>query len=178
MGYELWIDRDLAWARGTYEYRPMGAAVIAASDLFRARDFHPRPGVPASGEYLGQFASVGAVNAELQRRRVPYFHMSCLYTGDDTRLGLPAWDSLEPYQPVTGWIAVSPDLRTAVALFEDQKGWHLVLRDVQTGKTLGQPPENNPDVNAATFSPDGARVGTVGDNQCGRIWDVRSGQPL
>ena len=44
---------------------------------------------------------------ELQRRRVPYFHMSCLYTGDDTRLGLPAWDSLEPYQPVTGWVAVS-----------------------------------------------------------------------
>jgi hypothetical protein len=45
--------------------------------------------------------------AELQRRRVPYFHMACLYTGDDTRLGLPAWDSLEPYQPVTGWVAVS-----------------------------------------------------------------------
>jgi hypothetical protein len=45
--------------------------------------------------------------AELQRRRVPYLHMACLYTGDDTRLGLPAWDSLEPYQPVTGWIAVS-----------------------------------------------------------------------
>ena len=44
---------------------------------------------------------------ELRRRRVPYFHMSCLYTGDDTRLGLPAWDSLEPYQPVTGWVAVS-----------------------------------------------------------------------
>jgi hypothetical protein len=45
--------------------------------------------------------------AELQRRRVPYFHMACLYTGDDTRLGLPAWDSLEPYQPVAGWVAVS-----------------------------------------------------------------------
>jgi hypothetical protein len=45
--------------------------------------------------------------ADLQRRRVPYLHMSCLYTGDDTRLGLPAWDSLEPYQPVTGWVAVS-----------------------------------------------------------------------
>ena len=44
---------------------------------------------------------------ELVRRRVPYFHMECLYTGDDTRLGLPAWDSLEPYQPVTGWVAVS-----------------------------------------------------------------------
>jgi 4-amino-4-deoxy-L-arabinose transferase-like glycosyltransferase len=45
--------------------------------------------------------------AELKRRRVTYLHMSCLYTGDDTRLGLPAWDGLEPYQPVTGWVAVS-----------------------------------------------------------------------
>jgi hypothetical protein len=44
---------------------------------------------------------------ELGRRGVTYFHMACLYTGDDTRLGLPAWDGLEPYQPVTGWVAVS-----------------------------------------------------------------------
>ena len=47
------------------------------------------------------------LGTELMRRRVPYLHMVCLYTGDDTRLGLPAWDSLEPYQPVTGWVAVS-----------------------------------------------------------------------
>jgi 4-amino-4-deoxy-L-arabinose transferase-like glycosyltransferase len=47
------------------------------------------------------------LSAELQRRRVSYLHMACLYTGDETRLGLPAWDSLEPYQPVTGWVAVS-----------------------------------------------------------------------
>ena len=45
--------------------------------------------------------------ADLQRRKVPYLHMSCMYTGDDTHLGLPAWDSLEPYQPVSGWVAVS-----------------------------------------------------------------------
>jgi len=44
---------------------------------------------------------------ELQRRRAPYFHMACLYTGDDRLLGLPAWDDLKPYQPVTGWVAVS-----------------------------------------------------------------------
>jgi hypothetical protein len=49
--------------------------------------------------------------AELKRRHVPYFHMSCLYTGDDTRLGLPAWDGLEPYQPVKGWVAVSHTMR-------------------------------------------------------------------
>ena len=50
---------------------------------------------------------MGRLGRELDRRRVPYLHMACFYTGDDTRLGLPAWDSLEPYQPVTGWIAVS-----------------------------------------------------------------------
>jgi hypothetical protein len=44
---------------------------------------------------------------ELQRRRVPSLHMACLYTGDDRRLALPAWDALEPYHPVTGWVAVS-----------------------------------------------------------------------
>lgn len=50
---------------------------------------------------------MGRLAAELRRRGVTYFHMSCLYTGDDTRLGLPAWDSLEPYQPVKGTVAVS-----------------------------------------------------------------------
>ncbi len=71
MGFELWIGREVAWARGTYEYRPMGAAVVAASDLFRARDFHPRRSVPPDGDcaYVGQFASIGAVNAQLQLRR-------------------------------------------------------------------------------------------------------------
>jgi hypothetical protein len=38
MGFYLWIDRDLAWAQGTYEYRPMGAAVIAASGAFECRE--------------------------------------------------------------------------------------------------------------------------------------------
>jgi hypothetical protein len=45
--------------------------------------------------------------AELKRRHVDYLHMACLYTGDDTRLGLPNWDGLDPYQPVKGWVAVS-----------------------------------------------------------------------
>ena len=41
MGFYLWFDDALAWAQGTYEYRPMGTAVISASDLFRRRDFSP-----------------------------------------------------------------------------------------------------------------------------------------
>lgn len=76
------------------------------------------------------------------------------------------------------WVAVSPDLRTAVALYRDSNGRHFLLREVQTGKRLGPLPENDPDINAATFSPDGTRLATAGDNQCGRIWDARSGLPL
>ena len=76
------------------------------------------------------------------------------------------------------WVAVSPDLSTAVALCRDAKGRHVLFREVQTGKRLGPPPENNPDIKAATFSPDGTRLATAGDNQCGRIWDARTGQPL
>jgi hypothetical protein len=69
MGFHLWIDRDMAWAQGTYEYRPMGAAVISASDLFRRRDFRQKLRPPAEARYLGQFASIGHINAELIKRR-------------------------------------------------------------------------------------------------------------
>jgi len=71
MGFYLWIDRDLAWAQGTYEYRPMGAAVISASDLFRRRDFSPRrqSTPPRTAEFAGQFASLGHLNQHLRQRR-------------------------------------------------------------------------------------------------------------
>jgi WD40 repeat protein len=76
------------------------------------------------------------------------------------------------------WVAVGSDWRTVVALCRDARGRHFLLREVQTGKQLGPPPEDNPDISMATFSPDGTRVATIGDNQCGRIWDARTGQPL
>jgi hypothetical protein len=71
MGFYLWLDREVAWAQGTYEYRPMGAAVIAASDLFTRRDFDSRRkvSVPPTARYLGQFASLGQVNGVLQGQR-------------------------------------------------------------------------------------------------------------
>jgi hypothetical protein len=71
MGFYLWLDDDVAWAQGTYEYRPMGAAVISSSDLFRRRDFDTRrqPNPPRSAVFAGQFASLGHLNAQLKRRR-------------------------------------------------------------------------------------------------------------
>jgi hypothetical protein len=71
VGFYLWFDKGLAWAQGTYEYRPMGTAVIASSDLFRRRDFNPRGRVhpPKHAEFAGQFASLGHLNAQLQKRR-------------------------------------------------------------------------------------------------------------
>jgi len=71
VGFNLWLDDELAWAQGTYEYRPMGTAVIARTDLFRRRDFDPRRklGAPGSARFAGQFASLGHLNVELRRRR-------------------------------------------------------------------------------------------------------------
>jgi len=71
MGFALWIDRDVVWAQGLHEYRPMGVAVISATDQFRSRDFHPaRPAPPRSGRnYAGLFASLEELNRTLTRRR-------------------------------------------------------------------------------------------------------------
>jgi hypothetical protein len=76
MGFYLWIGRDVAWAQGTYEYRPMGAAVVARSDLFRRRDFNARrqPAPPRDAEFAGQFASLGHLNAQLRKRRTSPGH--------------------------------------------------------------------------------------------------------
>lgn len=71
MGFYLWLEGDLAWAQGTYEYRPMGTAVISATDLFRRRDFDVRRPPPArsTARLVGEFASLGHLNAQLRSRR-------------------------------------------------------------------------------------------------------------
>ena len=69
MGFYLWLDGSLAWAQGTYEYRPMGTAVISATDLFHRRDFDVRRRPPKDARFVGQFASLGHVNLELRRER-------------------------------------------------------------------------------------------------------------
>ena len=70
MGFYLWLDDELAWAQGTYEYHPMGNAVISANDLFRRRDFTRRQAFrPGNARFVGQFASIGDLNQHLQNRR-------------------------------------------------------------------------------------------------------------
>jgi len=72
LGFALWIDSDerLAWARGTHEYRPMGAAVIALTDQFRARDFNSARRVPRRLEncFAGFYGSLEEVNERLRSR--------------------------------------------------------------------------------------------------------------
>jgi hypothetical protein len=71
MGFALWLENDLAWAQGTHEYRPMGAAIIGARTLFSARDFRPSRIAPARDHhsYIGLFASIGEMNDYLRRSR-------------------------------------------------------------------------------------------------------------
>lgn len=73
MGFALWIDNreQLAWAQGTHEYRPMGAAVIAVTDRFRPRDFRQTRRRPArlARAFAGFFGSLEEVNQHLRLRR-------------------------------------------------------------------------------------------------------------
>src|SRR5262249_9336550 len=75
VGFALWIDaaNGLAWAQGTHEYRPLGTAVIAATDQFRHRDFRQRrrrpPGLRHS--FAGFFGSLEEVNVS-RRSKAPW----------------------------------------------------------------------------------------------------------
>jgi hypothetical protein len=69
----VWIDAEngLAWAQGTHEYRPMGSAVIAATDQFRQRDFRRsrRPPPHLRRSFVGFFGSLEEVNVRLRMQR-------------------------------------------------------------------------------------------------------------
>ena len=72
MGFSVWLDSEnrLAWAQGTQEYRPMGAAVIAITGQFRRADFLPRQSCPPRlrGSFAGFFGSLEEVNRFLRAR--------------------------------------------------------------------------------------------------------------
>jgi hypothetical protein len=67
MGFALWIADDVAWAEGTHEYRPLGAAVVAVTDRFRPRDFRPGRRCPARRDrsFIGLFGSLEELNEYL-----------------------------------------------------------------------------------------------------------------
>jgi hypothetical protein len=73
VGFGLWIDDEerLAWASGTHEYRPMGAAVVAVTDQFRPRDFLGTRRLPPRlrNSFAGFFGSLEEVNEYLRRVR-------------------------------------------------------------------------------------------------------------
>ena len=71
MGYALWVDREIAWAAGTVEYRALGAAVISNTDLFHSSDFKSslKPPTFSDPTFAGYFASLGHANQYLTKRR-------------------------------------------------------------------------------------------------------------
>jgi hypothetical protein len=71
MGFALWVDDDRMWAQGTHEYKPMGVAVIASTDLFRQTDFRSGRRCPPRlhRSFIGLFASLGDVNSCLRQNR-------------------------------------------------------------------------------------------------------------
>ena len=70
MGFALCIANQQAWAAGTHDYRPMGAAVIAENGSFRARDFSRDRHAPGRRHpsFIGLFGSLEEVNVYLRKR--------------------------------------------------------------------------------------------------------------
>ncbi|MBL8179144.1 MAG: hypothetical protein JNK48_30995 [Bryobacterales bacterium] len=73
MGFALWKKDGLCWAMGTHEYRPMGVAVISATDYFRARDFRPGGEAPSRDRsaFLGFYASIPHLNERIRAGKKP-----------------------------------------------------------------------------------------------------------
>jgi hypothetical protein len=71
MGFALWMQDGVATAQGTHEYRPMGVAVISATDLFQHRDFDAKARIPKRNlpSFVGLFASLNDVNRYLATNR-------------------------------------------------------------------------------------------------------------
>lgn len=44
---------------------------------------------------------------KLKELKVPQINLALHYSGDDSRLDLPPWEGLNPYQPVKGWVGIS-----------------------------------------------------------------------
>ena len=109
----VWLWRRARWAVALlFLWMAVSAALAHPDYLAYFNEFaaaHPERVLVDSDLDWGQ--DMNRLVSELRARNVPYLHMACLYTGDDARLALPAWDSLEPYQPVTGWVAVSYTMR-------------------------------------------------------------------
>ncbi len=76
MAFALWIDTDerLAWAQGTHEYRPWGAAVVAVTDQFRLKDFRETRRAPVRllrRNFAGFYGSLEEVNEALRSPQPP-----------------------------------------------------------------------------------------------------------
>ena len=102
--------------------RPLGGVLAAALLLWTAAS-----SLAAHPDYLAYFNEIAGSRPErflvdsdldwgqdmkqlasaLKQRKVTNFHLAALYSGDYALVDLPPWDDLKPYQPVTGWVAVS-----------------------------------------------------------------------
>jgi WD40 repeat protein len=72
-----------------------------------------------------------------------------------------------------GWcVAFDPEGRRLVA------GENLTLWDVETGEKLRTLRRATDTVWAATFTPDGKRIASAGDDRVVRVWDAATGQEL
>jgi len=59
----------------------------------------------------------------LKELNVKQIHLALHFSGDDSRLDLPSWEGLSPYQPVKGWVGISfTRMKTLGAMVAEESG--------------------------------------------------------
>lgn len=100
-----------------------------------------------------------------------------IYDGDKPQI-VPLWQRLADYSPGLRSVEaceLSPDGRLAVS--GSKFGYKVMLWNVADG-TLRWEREHDSEVECVTFSPDGKRIATGGEDYYLRVWDVETGYQL
>jgi WD40 repeat protein len=75
-------------------------------------------------------------------------------------------------------VQLSPDGKTIATISGGDFSMAVAFWDAATGKLLSDPPGHSAGITAAAFTPDGARIFTLGKDRTLRAWDAATGKEL
>jgi WD40 repeat protein/serine/threonine protein kinase/tetratricopeptide (TPR) repeat protein len=173
---ELTMPRLNLGGRATrVEFSPDGRLLLAADDrTVRLWDLEARSPINTPPRWS---RNPQLVVSSGDGRRVAFLN------GDDT-IGVYDAETGEPVSqfsnPGAGTkdLVISPDGRRVAALTVQEHSALLQIWDVDSGRAISRPAELKGRIHLRSFSPDGHRYVTVGEDGTARLWDAEEGKSI